>query len=99
MGSQAGGQTGKRGAPLGHVKAGGRAKGTPNKATVEIKELARVHGPAIIERLVELAGDPSGAVAVSASRELLDRGYGKAPQPHDGDGQGGAIKWVVTWEK
>jgi hypothetical protein len=79
--------------------SGGRLKGTPNHATVEIKELARVHGPAVIARLVELSRDPSGAVAVSASRELLDRGYGKAPQPHDGDGQGGPMKWIVGWEK
>lgn len=76
----------------GHVKAGGRQVGTPNKVTSGIKELARVHGPAVIERLVELARDPSGAVAVAACRELLDRGYGKSPQPHDGDGEGGAIK-------
>lgn len=32
-----------------------------------------------------------GAVAVAACRELLDRGYGKAPQPHDGDGEGGPV--------
>lgn len=75
----------------GHVKAGGRAKGTLNKATSGIKELARVHGPDVIERLVKLSGDPSGAVAVAACRELLDRGYGKAPQPHDGDGEGGPM--------
>jgi hypothetical protein len=80
-------------------KTGGRNAGTPNKATLEIKELARIHGPAVIERLVQLSRDPSGAVAVSASRELLDRGYGKAPQPHDGDGQGAPIKWVVSWER
>ena len=75
----------------GHAKVGGRAVGTANKATIDIKELARAHGPAVIARLVELSCDPSGAVAVAASRELLDRGYGKAPQPHDGDGQGAAI--------
>ena len=85
---------------MGHPKAGGRAKGTPNKATLEIKELARVHGPEVIARLVTLTRDPSGAVAVSASRELLDRGYGKAPQPQDGDGQGGPItvKHIISWE-
>jgi hypothetical protein len=88
-----------KGAQPGHGKMGGRQAGTPNHATVEIKELARVHGPAVIARLVELSRDPSGAVAVSASRELLDRGYGKAPQPHDGDGQGGPMKWIVGWEK
>lgn len=85
----------RKGAP----RTGGRVKGTPNKATADIKALAQVHGPAIVKRLVELSNDASGAVAVAASRELLDRGYGKAPQPHDGDGQGGAIKWIVTWEK
>jgi hypothetical protein len=81
------------------AKTGGRVAGTPNHATAEIKELARVHGPAVIARLVTLTRDPSGAVAVAASRELLDRGYGKAPQPHDGDGAGGPIKWIVGWEK
>ncbi len=86
---------GVRGGP----KTGGRVPGSQNKVTLEIRELARVHGPAVISGLVKLARDPSGAVAVAASRELLDRGYGKAPQPHDGDGQGGAIKWIVGWEK
>ncbi len=87
-------------APKGHARyGGGRAKGVPNKVTFELKELARVHGPAGVERLRQLMHDPSGAVAVAAVRELFDRGYGKAPQPHDGDGQGGAIKWIVGWEK
>ncbi len=86
------------GRPKGQPRTGGRVKGTPNKATAEIKELARVHGPAAVHRLAGLmTGD--GPVAVAACRELLDRGYGKAPQPHDGDGQGGAIKWIVGWEK
>ena len=76
----------------GHPKAGGRAKGTPNKVTLEIKELARVHGPSIIEGLVRLARDPSGAVAVAASRELLDRGYGKPTQPIAGSADGAPIQ-------
>lgn len=89
---------------MGHVKGtprtGGRVKGTPNHATVEIKELARKHGPAVIEGLVRLARDPSGAVAVAASRELLDRGYGKAPQPQTGEGGGGPVqvKHIISWE-
>lgn len=84
------------GRPKGLPHTGGRIKGTPNHATAEIKQLAQVHGPAVIARLVELSRDPSGSVAVSASRELLDRGYGRAPQPHDGDGHGGPITIVVT---
>ena len=68
------------GAKKGHPKAGGRVAGTPNHCTTEIKELARVHGPTVIARLIELVHDKSGATAVAASRELLDRGYGKPPQ-------------------
>jgi len=70
----------RSGAKKGHPKAGGRVAGTLNHLTVEIKELARIHGPTVIARLVELVRDTSGAVAVAASRELLDRGYGKPPQ-------------------
>ena len=77
-------------------KTGGRSAGTPNKATAEIRALAAVHGPAVIKRLVELM-EEAGPIAVAACRELLDRGYGKAPQPLDGDGQGGpVIVHVVT---
>ena len=36
------------------AKTGGRVKGTPNKATVEIKDLAREHGAAAIAKLVRL---------------------------------------------
>ncbi|HEY4846246.1 MAG TPA: hypothetical protein VIH87_00220 [Methylocella sp.] len=71
-------------------KTGGRKAGTPNKATAEIRQIAAVHGPAAIKRLVALMKG-SGPVAVAACRELLDRGYGKAPQPHDGDGQDGPV--------
>lgn len=84
------------GRPKGQPRTGGRLKGTLNQSTVEIRELARLHGPAIIARLVELSRDQSGSIAVAASRELLDRGYGRSPQPHDGDGQGGPITIVVT---
>lgn len=52
-----------------------------------------------IARLVELAGSGEGHVAVSACKELLDRGFGRAPQPHDGDGAGGPVKFLIGWEK
>ncbi len=80
----------------GCAKTGGRLAGVPNKATFEIKALAREHGPAGIARLVQLMHDPSGAVAVAAIKELFDRGYGKAIQPHDGDGQGGPVMIKVV---
>ncbi len=65
----------------------GRPKGTPNKATKEIKEIARIHGPAMIAELVRLAGGAeSEAARVAAIKEVLDRGYGKAQQGVTVDG-------------
>lgn len=45
-----------------------------------------------INELARLAREAeSDAAKVAAIKELLDRGYGKAAQPIDGDGQGGPI--------
>jgi hypothetical protein len=89
-----------KGAQPGHGKMGGRKPGTLNHATLEIKELVRQHCPAAAKELARLATDAMSEQArVAAIKELFDRGYGKAPQPHDGDGQGGPMKWIVGWEK
>lgn len=67
-------------------KTGGRVPGTPNKATSDIKALARVYGPAAVRKLAEMAGltrkAPAEAEAVRATclRDILDRGYGKPSQ-------------------
>jgi hypothetical protein len=68
-------------------RRGGRAKGTPNKVTDEIRTVARQYGPAVIERLAMMAGvvpdcpgADNAAVQVAAMRELLDRGFGRATQ-------------------
>lgn len=62
-------------------KYGGRRAGTPNKATGEIKALARVHGPAMITELARLAKKAESEQArVSAIGMLLDRAYGKPAQ-------------------
>jgi hypothetical protein len=36
---------------------------------------------------------------IPAIREVFDRVEGKAPQPIDGDGEGGPIQLTVTWKK
>ncbi len=83
------------------VRIGGRQKGTPNKVSNEARQLAGVHGPDAIERLAWLLknGEPH-AVQVSAARELLDRAYGKAPQPQTGaDGEGPIVTRVIySWD-
>jgi hypothetical protein len=50
----------------GQPKTGGRKAGTPNKATAEIRDLARADGPAIFKELVRLA---------------LDKPYGRKTRP------------------
>ena len=66
----------------------GRRKGTPNKSTATIKDLAQKHGPAMIEALRQIADDQKHPARVAAIRELLDRGYGKPSQAHtDQDGE------------
>lgn len=68
------------------VKTGGRKAGTLNKATAEIKELARQYAPEALEALVKvIRSSDSDAARVAAIREVLDRGYGKSTQYIGGD--------------
>lgn len=62
---------------------GGRVKGTPNKVTLELKDLARQYTPDALKALVEVVREGSEGARVSAAKEILDRGYGKASQHID----------------
>lgn len=78
----------------------GRRAGTPNKATAEVKTLARVYGAEAVTTLAGIMRDkeqPTPA-RVAAARELLDRGYGKAPQAHT-DGDGGNLLPAVVMHR
>lgn len=84
----------------------GRPKGVPNHATRDIKALAQSYGPAAILSLAKLAGmipGEDGAVSeparISAIKELMDRGYGKAVQPQSGpDGESNPVVEIrYTW--
>lgn len=72
-----------------HFKPGGkggpgRPKGLPNKATAEIKELARQYVPEAMIELARLAKEAESEPArVAAIKELFDRAYGKATQHID----------------
>lgn len=66
------------------TRIGGRAKGTPNKATAEVRDIARQYAPSIVAELARLAHDAESEQArVAAGREILDRAYGRAPQAVD----------------
>lgn len=72
----------------GTPKTGGRKKGTPNKATADVKALARQYAPAALKELARLSIEAESEQArVSACREILDRAYGKAPQAIEGSMQ------------
>lgn len=77
---------GKRGPPKGSPKSGGRKKGTPNKATADIRDLAREYTLDAVATIVAvMRSSDSDQARVAAAREILDRGYGKAPQFIAGD--------------
>ena len=60
-------------------RRGGRKAGAPNKATAEIRTLAREHGPDAIKELARLANEAQSEQArISACNTLLDRAYGRS---------------------
>lgn len=65
-------------------KTGGRVKGSTNKATRDIKELAQKHGPDAIARAAHLMFHAeSEDTQLKAAQFLADRGYGRPLQSVD----------------
>lgn len=65
----------------------GRRKGTPNKATADVKEAASVYSADAVATLAQIMQDPEhpAAARVSAANALLDRAHGKPKQSVDVD--------------
>lgn len=63
-------------------KTGGRRKGSLNRATRAVREIAERHTEDAIAALVGVmrSKEAPHAAIVAAARELLDRGHGKATQ-------------------
>ena len=70
------------GRKIGCAKTGGRQKGTPNKATAEVRELAREYTEDALKTLVQImtGKKESAAARVAAANAILDRGHGKPAQ-------------------
>lgn len=75
---------------------GGSRKGVPNKATADVRAIAQEYTGKAIAALARLAGLVEGIegaesdqAQVSAIKELLDRGHGKASQALELTGEGG----------
>lgn len=75
----------------------GRPKGALNKVTAEVRSIAQQYGSDAMNALAEIMKDTAqpAAARVSAAKEILDRGYGKSPQPIT-DGDGGNLADAVT---
>ena len=71
----------------------GRKKGSPNKATASLRDIAREYTDEAVKGLVAVlrnAGEPAAA-RVAAANAILDRGYGKASTVLSGDEDGGPV--------
>ena len=67
-------------AQRGHTKSGGRRKGTPNRATAEIKAAFQKHGDDLVDALLKRTKGDGGRVRLGAIQAALDRGWGKPAQ-------------------
>lgn len=71
-----------------------------SKSLTEIKSLARSYTEMAIQTLAGIAQNgTSESARVAAANSLMDRGWGKPVQPHDGDGDGGAIELIHRIER
>ncbi len=76
---------------------GGRVKGTPNKTTASIRDIAREYTGQAIKALADVLKGGEGipaAAQVAAAKEILDRGYGKASTVLTGSEDGGPMQVV-----
>lgn len=81
------------------IKTGGRVKGTPNKATADIKEAAQQYTVEAMEALATIMRtSESDAAKVSAIKEILDRGHGKPAQAVKvGGDEESPLEMVMRW--
>lgn len=79
-------------------KTGGRAAGTPNKITADIKALAQEYGPDAIKTIVGIMNTSENDTArLAAAKELIDRGYGKASQAVEVNGEVGLTVEIIKF--
>ena len=76
-------------------RRGGRRKGSRNKIGADVRAAAQQYTAEAVKTLAEImTNSDSDAARVAATRELLDRGHGKAVQPNTHAGEdGGRSTW------
>lgn len=84
----------------GKREGAGRPKGATTEAKKALRDLCREHVEEAVSELVRLAKHAESEPArVSAIKEILDRGYGKAPQPMTGEEGEGPMRMEIGWLK
>lgn len=63
-----------------------------------VRELARQYTMQAVATLASVMEDGSGPAKVAAANAILDRGWGKAPQPMTGEDGEGAVEMVFRWK-
>lgn len=63
-----------------------------------VREMARSYTVEALATLASVMEDGSGPARVAAANALLDRGWGKAPQPMTGEEGQGPMEMVFRWQ-
>ena len=81
-----------------YAQKAGRAPGTTDKATVELRDAIRAEQPRLVEELFRIIfHSPTDTARVAGLREAFDRGWGRPFQPVTGaDGLGPVVLQVCT---
>ena len=79
-------------------RRGGREKGTPNRATSEIRVAAQLHADDALRELARIMKHGESETArIAACKEILDRAYGKSPQAVTGQNGEGPQRLEICW--
>jgi hypothetical protein len=81
-------------------KAGGRRKGTPNRATADVKALAGAYTPEAVRLLASVMRNSKAPLMarVMAADKLLDRACGRPAQAHADPGGSGPVTLTLIEE-
>ena len=75
---------------------GGRPAGGMNADKLAFRDRFRAKEVELADNLINLAlHGKTEQIRLAATERCIDRGWGRPPQPHDGDGQGGPMTLMV----
>ena len=74
----------------------GRPAGSMNAEKIAFRHRFRAKEVELADNLITLAlHGKTEQIRLAATERCIDRGWGRPPQPHDGDGQGGPMTLMV----